>query len=693
MKETTQSSTTEAKNTSCSSVPESVMTAGRCELTDVKLHISGKLPDDLQGHVFIVGPVGDVNSGGLPYPNGDSVLNGDGMIYRLDFDCQGEVGLRSRIVKPPCYFADKATRLGSMYAKYRFRNHGLLRFSLSLGARNDLNTAFLPIRFRDDSEERLLVTYDAGRPYEIDTQTLEVVTPVGANLEWRAETQLKFPFQPVFSTAHPAFDAHTNRMFTVNYGRSAGNFLETIPFIYGLDKLPHEIDELLDLVGEFIETQDLIKDFIKIFSQFSQNIWQLYIRIIEQITSIDIEDFVYLVCWDGVGNLERWKLILPDGSPVRIEQTMHQIGVTQDYVVLMDTAFKTGLEQIINNPFPENKGVEKCLRNILTRPVSPDSTIYIVRRADLKVGQCPASAHQEVEVIVRRVVIPLEAAHFLVNYENPHGHITLHASHICAWDVAEWLRDYHNSAYKPYNPVPSRLNGMEQDEMDISRMGRYVIDGESGQLLKSQVISDLDFTWGVGLYAYPDRLSSGMPPGQIKDIYWTSFGLWKELLTKFICDLYKDYKYRAVPVSEVLRLAEQGVPASLFRLHTSDESLYIADSFQFPEGYMVSSPQFVPCLDGNDGSTDGYIVCTVAFDDSNEIWVFDANNLNAGAVCKLSHPLLKFGYTLHTAWLPSIGLRTANYYISVRQDYKDLVKQQSQEIQQMFENEVYRHFA
>ncbi|WP_193934789.1 hypothetical protein [Gloeocapsopsis crepidinum] len=53
----------------------------------------------------------------------------------------------------------------------------------------------------------------------------------------------------------------------------------------------------------------------------------------------------------------------------------------------------------------------------------------------------------------------------------------------------------------------------------------------------------------------------------------------------------------------------------------------------------------------------------------------------------------KFGYTLHTAWLPSIGLRIANYYISVRQDYKDLVKQQPQELQQMFENEVYPHFA
>ncbi len=150
--------------------------------------------------------------------------------------------------------------------------------------------------------------------------------------------------------------------------------------------------------------------------------------------------------------------------------------------------------------------------------------------------------------------------------------------------------------------------------MGISRMGRYVIDGESGQISKSQVISDVDLTWGVGLYAYRDRLSAGMSPGQIKDIYWTSFGLWKELVTKFIYDLYKDYKYRAVPVTDILRLAQQGVPASLFRLHASDESLHIANSFKFPQGYMVSSPQFVPTFDGSDGSTDGYIVCAIVFD-------------------------------------------------------------------------------
>jgi carotenoid cleavage dioxygenase-like enzyme len=177
-------------------VPESIMTASRCELTDIQMKICGNLPSDLYGHLFIVAPTGTVESGGLPYTNGDSLLCGDGMIYRLDFDCQDEVRLTTRIAKPPDYYADKATRLGSKYDKYRFRNHGITRFSLSLGVRNQLNTAFLPMKFSQDSQERLLVTYDAGRPYEIDTKTLEVITPIGANQEWESELNgYNTPFQ------------------------------------------------------------------------------------------------------------------------------------------------------------------------------------------------------------------------------------------------------------------------------------------------------------------------------------------------------------------------------------------------------------------------------------------------------------------------------------------------------------------
>ena len=136
---------------------------------------------------------------------------------------------------------------------------GILRFSEKLGARNQLNTAFLPMKFSEEEGYRLLATWDIGRPYEIDPETLEVITPVGSNSEWRAMNPLMadLPFQPPFpfplvqGSAHPCFDFHTKEMFTVNTGRSLTTFLSQLrPVIYGvLDAIswikPHPPEDII----------------------------------------------------------------------------------------------------------------------------------------------------------------------------------------------------------------------------------------------------------------------------------------------------------------------------------------------------------------------------------------------------------------------------------------------------------------
>lgn len=100
----------------------------------------------------------------------------------------------------------------------------------------------------------------------------------------------------------------------------------------------------------------------------------------------------------------------------------------------------------------------------------------------------------------------------------------------------------------------------------------------------------------------------------------------------------------------------------------------VADCYSFPSGYIVSSPQFIPRRGGDDSSTDGYIICTVFFQDANEFWLFEAWNLQQGSKCKLSHPLLKFAFTLHIAWLPAIGSRQASYRILAQQDFQPLLE-------------------
>jgi carotenoid cleavage dioxygenase-like enzyme len=674
-------------------VPSSVMTASRNELNSVKLNIiHGQLPQDISGHIFVIAPVGDINSGGLPFPDGTPIFNGDGMIYRFDFDQPQSATVTTKIAKTPDYYADLATRKGSKYDKYRFRNLGMGRLSLSLGLRNQLSTAFLPMKFSTAETNRLLLSLDGGRPYEIDPQTLETVTPIGSNQEWRAqaETPFKFTFEPVLSTAHPVFDPHTQEMFTVNYGRSLGNILQAIPLFYNLDQIPEEIDELLATLGQFFRGEYL-RDLFHIFTSFSGDLLKFYANLFEKIAGVEIDNFLYLIRWDGKGGLERWRVVLPDRTPVTIEQTMHQIGMTQDYIVLMDTAFQFGLEQIINNPVPNRPGVDQAIQAFLGRPQSPNTTLYIIPRRQLQTGQFPEENELEVEVVAQKIVIPLETVHFLVDYANPDNQIILHLAHICAWDGAQWIRNYDKSPYLPHEPVESRLHGMITNALDISRMGRYRVNPDTGEVLSSQIISDAECTWGIGYYAYRNWSTTTIPQ-HLDNIYWTSLGLWKELISDSVLQLYKNYKYRAVPVEELLRLADTGIPAHLYRIHTSDESLNVSDRYAFPDGYMVNSAQFIPRGDEQGDSTDGYLFCAVLSGAGNEIWIFDAQDLGKGPLCKLSHPSLDFGFTIHTTWLREITPRNATYHIDVRQDYQDIVKQKSPEIQELFEQEIYPHF-
>lgn len=665
--------------------PKTTMTASRKELAPTPLTVvMGQLPADWYGHLFLMAPAGTEASGGLPNPAGTHFFNGDGMIYRFDLSPQ-TVNVTSKLAKTPCYYADAATYGHARYSRYGFQDFGLLRFSTTLGLRDEVDIAFLPFRAKNDPHDRLLVTYDAGRPYEIDTTTLEIKTPVGANQEWQPFLPGHYPFPPVLCTAHPTYDPFTHEVFLVNFGRSLTNLLEGARFLYDLEDLPQEVETVLDAIADLLHTP-----LLKAITQFSHQLWQQVIGWLGGTLDAIVPDFVYLVQWDGIGKLRRWKLVLPDGSPVRIEQTMHQLCVTQDYVVLMDTPLKIGPEQILNNPIPNSPEAERLLRQVATRPQLPDTPIYVVRRADLQ-ATATQSTVAEPTVVARPAMIPLETVHFATDYDNPNGEITLHAAHLCATDLAEWVRQYDISKFNAPDPAPLWLAGMlANGQMDIGRVGRYTINGETGHMLDSKVVYDTRRFWGIGFYTYGDRLPSGEPRRTIDTLYWQSLGFWTELLTQFIYDLYKTYPYRAVPLTELLNFQDDSHsrPSCLFRVDT--QTLETVDVYEAPLGYCLSSPQFVPRQQSDGDSTAGYLVCTAFGQTTKEIWVLDAAHLSQGPICQLSHPDLDFGFSIHACWLPAIAPRTAAYHIPIRQDYESRLTQP--DIQQLFAESVYPHY-
>jgi len=570
--------------------PGSITDSNQTDL-DIELQvISGTLPDDMTGHAFVTYP--------HPMEDGAPQFVGDGMVVRMDFNSDS-VGLVRRTVKTPCYYADVATR----GTDDGFVPQGMTRVSTKLGIRNSLNTNFVVL------EDRLLMCYDGGRPWEIDPVTLHPVTPMGAFDEWSSMMPewvswfLPWPFPLVLNSAHPVREPQTGEVFTVNFGMGA----------------------------------------------------------------LVLSSFTHLIRWDGEGPLQKWNLIDSDGNNVEILQSAHQVAVTQDYVVIVDVALRMEWE--------DGVGLEA------TRAQEPDATVWIVPRDNL--------FSSGGNVACKRVTVPRECTHFLVDYLNPNGEITISMAHNCATDPSEFISSDDINALT-LQPVRDDMVGFFGSGTDVNALGRYVIDVASETVVESQVLFDDDCMMSTAaLYTHKSM--------DVQDIYenvfWCSLGYSEELRLQHIEELYADYPYRRRSIAD---MPEDTRPSSIFRVY--HPTMEIRDRYLFPAGRFAVSPQFVP-REGSSSDTDGYIVVNVLSDDGDtegssgdEIWVFDAANLNQGPLVRLGHPDLNLPFTLHTCWMPRVATRTSAYKISIRDDIGDAVSRQDAETRGMFEAEVYPYF-
>lgn len=751
------------------------------ELTirDGKTGKETQLPNDLQGHVFIIGPAGSVASCPVKkdckdksvvhlteddkddfvvLPSNDGwtpLFNGDGMVYRLDFhktlqidrpekggqehlfkEETGKAWLTTRLVKIPSFYADKITNI--CYPQLQFRNLGFTRFSLQLGFCSQINTAFLPMKFPGENSERLLATNDASRPFEIDPCSLKILAPVGLNKEWSQPSKVSFAAPFVFpttnSSAHPCFDRSTpeGEMFTVRVLKSYKTLFSTSHLFNDTGK--NFWRELLKIV---IAPLWLLLDLVA---------WFL------QALGLLGEDALYLLRWDGKGSLQQWKVLLPNGKPVKIRQSTHMLGLTQKYIVLADTGLKIALEDIlpsslilraqkwlettkynlngvgengIAKAIKENKGkfqpILKCLRERLTEAQLPNTQVYIVSRE--RVAQLESGKWIEAEPIT----IEGSFYHFLTDYEEtPEGKIVLYAAMSYATDPGEFIHKDDESVY-PEEQVTHKLKklaGAFTAGMDVNNLAAIEIDPKKREFKKHELSLEeaCQNTFFTGLYAYRDYL----PTQKFEDIYWFGGGAWKDMVTDFVYQMYKDYEPRQVPIQTVLDAIKKEIPVTLCRCHidrsqlsvaqdSDKQVLTIADSYKFCQKYFANSPQFVPSA-YKEGPTQGYIVCNVihsnnffsnynngasngrGWSDNSELWIFDANNLAQGPLYKLSHPKLNFSLTIHTTWLKEILSSPATGY-NIREDFDWLVSRAvkhhpekiGKQIQDLFDK-IYEHF-
>lgn len=178
--------------------------------------VAGEWPDDLHGEVLFSAPM---ISGRAPYGLFDA-----GCVLRLSLR-PGRLGAaddrfawRARPIETPGHLLQMADPESFVANAVGFHS--------PYGPLNAANTAPLPWG------ERLFVTWDAGRPVELDPVTLEFVAEVGSIESWGASALFGDTVLPTLLTsAHPAVDPDRGGMWTTKLEPTSGSGFALAPSV------------------------------------------------------------------------------------------------------------------------------------------------------------------------------------------------------------------------------------------------------------------------------------------------------------------------------------------------------------------------------------------------------------------------------------------------------------------------------
>ncbi len=167
---------------------------------DMKV-VSGTMPKDISGEMFISQP--------LPKYKGQHAFYGDGVLYRLSLEPgkhgagPDEYAFRHRVLDTPSHLLREKSPPNT------FRSTMLGVYS-PYGYSNAVNTAQVPWG------DRLLVTWDAGRPIEVCPLTLDFKQEIGHYESWGCFAP--YAALPMIPTpAHPVVDPERGCLWTCAY--------------------------------------------------------------------------------------------------------------------------------------------------------------------------------------------------------------------------------------------------------------------------------------------------------------------------------------------------------------------------------------------------------------------------------------------------------------------------------------------
>ena len=371
-------------------------------------------------------------------------------------------------------------------------------------------------------------------------------------------------------------------------------------------------------------------------------------------------EFCRLVRWSGPGALEHFLPVDERGDPVVINQCVHQIGVTRNHVILQDSAFVVEMRQMLAD------AVDLLLPGapveaLLPAPVSthrPTTVLHLIPRAALTPGSGgPVDAPTQVRSL--RVELPSESVHFFADF-NDDETLTIVVPHTPTLDVSEWIRegermlDGGRADALADLPAPCALTP--------GTIAVHTLDPGTGRVLATRRTTG-EATWGLGL----GTPAPAGPDQPLAALFFNTSGFFPELIPQ---RLLRAYAHRVDVAS--LPIAD-GRPPRLLAYELASGQLV---SWDCPPGWCILSPCFVP-RGGDPHTRSGHVVCLAhaATDvprpsgtSGEELWIFDAEDIARGPVCRLGRPDLDFAFTIHAAWVPTLQPSPRDYQVSAAQD-------------------------
>jgi hypothetical protein len=237
--------------------------------------------------------------------------------------------------------------------------------------------------------------------------------------------------------------------------------------------------------------------------------------------------------------------------------------------------------------------------------------------------------------------------HEFADYRQEGDDLVLYIAHSNGWDLGYNLTA-SDTMWTTGGPIPAGAHGMHAMPMDISPIGRYVINGYSGEIKDQKMFLDHRH-WGPGIYGRDMRRSAVERNRYSWQSYW---GYEPTMVPTRLVELYRNHPYRVVPVED---LPKEAVPSSLVCIDL--ETMREQSSWVFSEGTFGQAACHVPDPSGGPGWT----LCFVQHTERTELQVFDALDLGKGPVAKARAPGFKQSYQVHSGWMPAIRSQQTGY--------------------------------